>query len=231
MMVQNGPHIDRLLLSQLRSPMLNEAMRSSAMRDEVLDIAEEIKTRWQAKIPKDSGNLRSTATTRAFRSPEYEDRRWVAEFSAGGPRAPYAPMVEAETHALAEVLRDMGYGGSVGGTDRSGPTGRVAPEQREPTVRLYHRTQYPETADAIVREGFKPTFREGIEESYVRENSQYGYFTEDPDAQGAYGQHIVAVDVPRSMVQEDPWSGHYRVPVADLEGRSFEHYELADDEE
>lgn len=101
--------VDRLLLSQLRSPMLTELMVSMQMKAEMDGVAEEIKRRWLAKVPKETGNLASTARVTSHRSTVMRDKRWESEFSFGGPRAPYAPEVEARDHALAQVLREMGY--------------------------------------------------------------------------------------------------------------------------
>lgn len=229
-MAGEGPHLDRLLTSGLQKPLLDEFMRSPGLRSDMLEVAEEIRRRWVEKVPKDTGNLRRSAATKALRSPEYPDRRWVADFTAGGPTAPYAPEVEAEGHYLDEVLREMGYNVG-GGSDRVGPVGRVEERDREPTVRIFHRTQRADIADAIVREGFRPTFREGANEGYVRENSQYGYFTEGVEGQEGYGFEVVSVEVPRSAVERDPWSGHVRVRIEALQGRQFSRYQVEETDE
>ncbi|AEZ50783.1 hypothetical protein SEQ_HALENA_112 [Mycobacterium phage Halena] len=95
---------------------------------------------------------------------------------------------------------------------------------RSDTVTLYHRTSDPAAAKSIVEGGFSPKYRPGTNESYVKENSQYGFFTRDVDAQAGYGEHVVTVKVPKSAVEKDPWSGQYRVKVEDLKGAQFRQY-------
>lgn len=100
--------IDTLIVSNLHRPMLNELMVSALMRAEMGSVANEIKRRWVAKFPKETGNAASTAAVTYHRS-HMRDRRWEAEFSAGGPKAPYVPEIEAEQGILASVLAEMGY--------------------------------------------------------------------------------------------------------------------------
>lgn len=107
-----GPHIDPLLTSDLRSPMLTELMNSPGMKGEVGAVAHEVMRRYLAHydaVARQTGNLASTAKVTYHRHRTVHDNRWEAEFSVGGPRAPYAPELEAEYHLLAQALRDMGY--------------------------------------------------------------------------------------------------------------------------
>lgn len=106
---QGGPDLDKLILGTLRSPMLNELMRSMQMRAEVLAVANEIKARHTAKVPTHTGKLKSTAQVTSHRSTIFRDRRWEAEYSIGGPAAPYILPLEEELHMLADTLAEMGY--------------------------------------------------------------------------------------------------------------------------
>lgn len=98
----------------LHYPMLTGYLRSQALRAELLGVAREILARWEARVPRNTGNLAATgrAVSRKGISQRSADAgwRWEAEFEAGGPQAPYAPEVEAEHHTLEDVLRSMGYG-------------------------------------------------------------------------------------------------------------------------
>lgn len=113
-------HVDRLEIGQLRGPLLDDFYKSGFLRGEVLAIAQEIMRRHLAKLPSDTGNLRSTARVTSHRSSVHPDRRWEAEYSIGGPRADYILPLEEEHHYLAETLREMGYGT---GDVVHGPTG------------------------------------------------------------------------------------------------------------
>ncbi|WZB38394.1 hypothetical protein SEA_BAZZLE_115 [Mycobacterium phage Bazzle] len=91
-------------------------------------------------------------------------------------------------------------------------------------VTLYHRTSASAARD-IVDRGFQPQYRPGVDKSYRDENSQYGFFTKTVKGQEGYGQSVVAVQVPKSAVEHDPWSGHARVKVEELRKANFRHYE------
>lgn len=93
------------------------------------------------------------------------------------------------------------------------------------TVTLYHNTT-PRAADSILEGGFRPTYAEGAAQDwYAESEGQYGFFTRRPGVGAAgYGTEIVAVTVPKSAVQRDPWSGHWRVPVSELRDREFRRY-------
>ncbi|AOT23095.1 hypothetical protein SEA_WILDER_118 [Mycobacterium phage Wilder] len=95
---------------------------------------------------------------------------------------------------------------------------------RSSTVTLYHRTSASAARD-IVDRGFQPQYRPGMDKSYRDENSQYGFFTKTVKGQEGYGQSVVAVEVPKSAVERDPWSGHVRVKVEELRNANFRHYE------
>ncbi|QGH75212.1 hypothetical protein SEA_DIRKDIRK_109 [Mycobacterium phage DirkDirk] len=97
-------------------------------------------------------------------------------------------------------------------------------KSRSNTVTLYHRTSDPAAAQSIVENGFSPKYRPGTSESYVKENSQYGFFSRDVNSQAGYGEHVVTVKVPKSAVEKDPWSGEYRVKVQDLQNAKFRQY-------
>lgn len=116
------PDVDPLILGTLRSPMLTELMNSQLMKAELGAVAHEVMRRWVAKFPKETGRAASTAKVTYHRRRTVYDNRWEAEFSAGGPRAPYVVDVEAEQHILAQVLRDMGY--NVGDIRRVAPPSR-----------------------------------------------------------------------------------------------------------
>lgn len=115
--------MDRLDVSRLRGPLLNEYYGSALQKADVMAIAEEIYHRHVEKIPSRTGNLRSTAHVTAHRSTEHPDRRWEAEYSIGGERAPYIVPLEDEHHYLDQVLTEMGF--HVGDIV-AGPTGIVA---------------------------------------------------------------------------------------------------------
>lgn len=113
-------HQDRLETGRLRGPLLDDFYKSGFLREQMLAIAREVMHRHLDKLPSDTGNLRSTARVTAHRSSVHKDRRWEAEYSIGGPRAPYILPLEDEHHYLAETLREMGYGT---GDVVNGPTG------------------------------------------------------------------------------------------------------------
>lgn len=113
---------DLLDLSQLHAPLLTDYLKSETLKAEMVVRAEEIKKLWVQKVPVRTGNLRSTAAVRARRvmGGRPLTPRWMADFTAGGPKAPYAEESEAEDHTLAEVLQELGYqvnlhGGGGGG--------------------------------------------------------------------------------------------------------------------
>jgi hypothetical protein len=107
-----GPHIDKLILGQLKAPMLTQVMQSMHMRADLGVIANKIKVNYLAgyqRVARESGNLGSTAKVTYHRERTRYDNRWVADFTVGGPKAPYVIQVEEEHHLLAQALRDMGY--------------------------------------------------------------------------------------------------------------------------
>lgn len=121
----SGPHIDPLLVSQLRAPMLTELLNSPHMKAEMGAVANQIKELYLAKyqaVARQTGNLGSTAKVTYHRNTHAHDRRWEAEFSVGGPKAPYAVQLEEEHHLLAQALRDLGY--PVGDIRRVAPPGQ-----------------------------------------------------------------------------------------------------------
>jgi hypothetical protein len=60
-----GPDIDPLILHTLRYPMLTEYFRSDDFRSIMLGFAKEIRRNYLARVPKDTGNLASTAVVTA----------------------------------------------------------------------------------------------------------------------------------------------------------------------
>jgi hypothetical protein len=120
---------DRLDVSTLRGPLLDEYYGSSVQRQDVLRIAEEIRRRHVAKLPSDTGNLKSTARVTARRSREHRDRRYEAEYSIGGARADYIVPLEDEHHWLDETLREMGF---YTGDIVHGPTGNIPLADKAP---------------------------------------------------------------------------------------------------
>ncbi|AXH67918.1 hypothetical protein J4T99_gp114 [Mycobacterium phage Bromden] len=105
---------------------------------------------------------------------------------------------------------------------------------RSGMVRLYHRTRDWEDAKAIVEGGFSPTYTKGnkatADDWYKESQGQYGFFTKRVSGQDGYGRHVVAVDVPKSAVERDPWSGHVRVKTEHLKGAQFRHHAGMDHE-
>jgi hypothetical protein len=203
--------IDTLITRSLRAPMLTELLNGQGMKAELGAVAHEIMRRWVAKFPKESGNAVSTAKVTYHRRKTKYDNRWEAEFSAGGRRAPYVAIVEAEEHILAQVLRDMGF--------NTGDSRTVAPPGERKTTTVYHRTT-AEKADKIEREGFRPTYRDGAKPADPN-RQEYGYFTENPNDLPGYGSQVVATEVPSHLLEHDPGSGHFRVRVEHLEGKQF----------
>lgn len=101
--------VDRLDLSDLHGPILDEFMVSRQLYAEMLAIGNLIKAGYVSRVPEDTGDLRSTARVTMHRSRRYRDHRWEAEFSAGNSRVDYADDVEARDHPLGETLRAMGW--------------------------------------------------------------------------------------------------------------------------
>lgn len=141
---------DRLLLGQLRSPMLNEFMVSADLRMALMSVGNEIKRRYIAKAHYDSGKLARSARVTAHRSKTHADKRWYVDFTVGGTRdVDYADDVERKYGTLASVLRDMGYNT---GDLVFGPTGRGAksvPKEKAPEEQLAEAK-----ADMGTREGY-----------------------------------------------------------------------------
>lgn len=157
--------IDNLGLSSLGPPLLSEYFGSAVQREDVLKIAREIMQRHLAKLPSDTGKLKSTAriTTPRVRHPY--DSRYEAVYTIGGGRADYIVPLEAEHHYLDEVLREMGfYTGDVA----HGPTGKVAPEARAP--KAVERAQPKRSTEA---RGMKWTRDYASHQSASGENFQY----------------------------------------------------------
>lgn len=138
---------DALEVGRLRGPLLDDYYGSEIQKRDVMAIAEEIKRRHLAKLPSETGNLRSTAQVRARRSPGHRDRRWDAEYSIGGPRADYIVPLEDEHHYLDATLREMGF---YTGDIVSGPTGKIAARDRAPQPA--ERQQASGTADDYNRQ-------------------------------------------------------------------------------
>lgn len=102
-------HVDPLEVNQLRGPLLNAVMKSPGMRADLMDVAREIRTRYVAKVPKDTGDLSRSVRIKPIRS-NSRDQRWNVDVTIGGVNGvDYADKVEARDHVLASVLRDMGY--------------------------------------------------------------------------------------------------------------------------
>lgn len=129
MVIPANRHIDNLDLSQLKAPLLNDYYGSAIQREDVAKIANEIMRRHLAKLPSETGNLKSTARVATRRSAGYRDGRWEAEYSVGGPRADYIVPLEDEHHYLDQVLREMGFRT---GDIVNGPTGRIPASEKSP---------------------------------------------------------------------------------------------------
>ena len=133
MVIPKGVHVDRLDVSTLRGPLLDDYYGSALQRRDVMAIAEEIRRRHLAILPSETGNLRSTARVTAHRSREHRDGRYEAEYSIGGPRADYIVPLEDEHHYLDRVLREMGF---YTGDIVDGPTGRIPAAEKAPVERV-----------------------------------------------------------------------------------------------
>lgn len=103
--------VDHLDLSGLGAPLLTDFMKSQGLKDALYEVGLEIMKGWVANVPRDTGNLKSTAAVKMRRVTGGRPKgvRWEAEFVAGGPRAPYAPEVEAEYQVLEHVLASLGF--------------------------------------------------------------------------------------------------------------------------
>ena len=120
-------------------------------------------------------------------------------------------MLVGHAAAQAQGVTDMGGRGAAG-IPGSG------------TVTLYHNTSF-ENSDRIVRDGFKPTYAEGTEPWDMESEGKYGFFTRRPGVGAAgYGDAIVSVTVPKSVVERDRWSGHWKVLLKHLPGKEFKRY-------
>jgi hypothetical protein len=131
MVIPKSVHVDTLDVSTLRGPLLDDYYGSALQRRDVMAVAEEIMRRHIAKLPSNTGNLRSTARVTAHRSKEHRDRRYEAEYSVGGPRADYIVPLEDEHHYLDSVLREMGF---YTGDIVDGPTGTIRAEDKAPAT-------------------------------------------------------------------------------------------------
>lgn len=100
---------DRLEVD-LHAPMLDEFMRSQQLKADLLAIGNQIKTGYTTRVPRDTGDLASTARVSMHRSKHFRDRRWEAEFAVGNARVDYAAAVEERDHPLGETLRALGFG-------------------------------------------------------------------------------------------------------------------------
>jgi len=129
MAIPQSSHVDRLDVSTLRGPLLDDYYGSALQRRDVMAVAEEIMRRHIAKLPVKTGNLVSTARVTAHRSKEHRDRRYEAEYSIGGPRADYIVPLEDEHHYLDQVLREMGF---FTGDIVDGPTGTIPASEKGP---------------------------------------------------------------------------------------------------
>lgn len=124
---------DRLITGTLRTPMLDDYMKSTQLRAELLERGNEIKHAHLALLPSETGHLRSTARVSAHRSNEHPDRRWVVDYTIGGPGAGYILPLEEEGHYLQRALRNLGYRT---GDVVSGPTGKVSAEAKRPAPQV-----------------------------------------------------------------------------------------------
>lgn len=104
----HGPNVDHLELD-LESPMLDDVMRSPEMYAAVKAVANEIKAGYVTRVPRDTGDLSSTARVTMHKSRLHRDKRWEADFEVGNSRVDYADEVEARDHPLGETLAAMGY--------------------------------------------------------------------------------------------------------------------------
>lgn len=138
-MAKNKPvsgNVDPLEVAQLRGPLLDQVMQSPAMRAELMDVAREIKSRYIAKVPKDTGRLAQTVRIKAFHS-NSRDRRWNVDLTIGGILGvDYADDIEAQYGTLASVLREMGYNT---GDYVVGPRGKGAKQAPAKVARAFER--------------------------------------------------------------------------------------------
>lgn len=99
---------DRLELD-LHAPLLDDFMRSRELYQDLQAIGQQILGGYRTRVPRDTGDLSSTAKVSMHRSTTYRDRRWECEFSVGNSRVDYADDVERRDHPLAETLRALGW--------------------------------------------------------------------------------------------------------------------------
>lgn len=148
-------HVDPLEVNQLRGPLLDAVMKSPGMRADLMDVAREIRTRYIAKVPKDTGDLSRSVRIKPIRS-NSRDQRWNVDVTIGGVNGvDYADIIEAEYHVLSSVLRDMGY--KVGDIV-FGPRGKGAKDApkppREPVYKRVKVTSAEElSVGSVVRPG------------------------------------------------------------------------------
>lgn len=147
--------IDPLQTRQLKGPLLDEVMQSAVMRSELMSVAREIRSRYIAKVPKDTGRLSQSVRIKAVRS-EKRDRRWMVDVTIGGVMGvDYADKIERRYHVLGDVLRSMGY--DVGDIVY-GPRGKGAKDApkppREPVYKRVKVTSADElSVGSVVRPG------------------------------------------------------------------------------
>lgn len=124
--------VDPLQINQLRGPLLDSIMKSPYMRNQLMNVAREIRSRYIAKVPKDTGRLSQSVRIKAVQS-DKRDKRWMVDVTIGGVLGvDYADKIEAEYGTLAAVLREMGY---KTGDFVIGPRGRgakSAPAKKKP---------------------------------------------------------------------------------------------------
>lgn len=134
-----GNRPDPLMVNRLRSPLLNEFMVGQELKSELMDIAQEIKARYIAKVPKEKGKLAASVRIRPFKSKQSRDHRWNVDVTIGGIMGvDYADDIEREYGVLASVLREMGY---KTGDIVTGPRGKGAKDAPEPRPRERSRSE------------------------------------------------------------------------------------------
>ncbi|AEJ95325.1 hypothetical protein SEA_LITTLELAF_43 [Mycobacterium phage LittleLaf] len=101
--------IDRLDLSDLHGPLLDDFMKSRQLYIELRAVAEEIRKGYIARVPRDTHALANSAKVTMHKSTTFRDRRWEADLTIGNAKVDYAAAVEEESQPLGETIRAMGY--------------------------------------------------------------------------------------------------------------------------
>lgn len=204
-MAKNKPvtgNVDNLQVNQLRGPLLDVVMRSAGMRAELMSVAREIKTRYAAKVPKDSGDLSRSVRIKAFRS-NSRDRRWNVDVTIGGVNGvDYAAFVEAEYGTLATVLREMGYNT---GDYIIGPRGKGAKQIPEKLLKALEEKRLKDQAENPDSTNWKLVWFEWQNNKSVRKSR----FFSDPDEAAIWARNNISLEQSGKTVPNEERMSRY----------------------